>query len=543
MNLRAVFRLAFVLTASQLRGTRSQGLLRRFWAKPISILIIDLIAFFAVALISYRVELLISRSAEGRAMLEGLLSQGLAGLPVFAMSLTVLAGLLWEISQPYQVSSSDAVNWLPLSASEYVIASSASIVYVYSLMLAIGLGLTLPLASALGYLQVWALATALSIVAMFTGAFGVEILRAITNRVSSAFYRRGGRSAIVVRLAVTVLVLAVFQLFFNARWMFLILESVVAGINTTWFVPVAWPSLAILRSVEADARGIITYGLLTVSFSAFMFLGGVELRRRYWVPAPVSIRVTTTAYAPKIGLLGALGFNAVESAIIRKDLRSLVRRREMARFLAIPVVFVATILITSTTPGSTSAPTLVITTPIMLGAAIVAQVISMTSIGQEGQVIWAIYSSPILPKELVRAKISSSAFISAAIFLAIDLVMVLALRLSLEFLIVSIVLGLALSIEQALLGVGIGARFPEFTETVRSRYVTVTGSLVGGLTGIAAALITLAPLGLYLFLSGRVPLSMAHILIATLAVAAVISWVAYRHSLSAVSRLLSEQPT
>jgi MFS family permease len=64
-------------------------------------------------------------------------------------------------------------------------------------------------------------------------------------------------------------------------------------------------------------------------------------------------------------------------------------------------------------------------------------------------------------------------------------------------------LGIILSLEQSTLGIAIGARFPDFRETIRSRYVGVTGSLVGVFLGLIIAGLTMSPIFVSVLFFGR----------------------------------------
>jgi hypothetical protein len=55
-----------------------------------------------------------------------------------------MAGILFELGQSSGLASSEAVNWLPVSPSEYVLASSISVDIAYSPFLFFGLGAIIP---------------------------------------------------------------------------------------------------------------------------------------------------------------------------------------------------------------------------------------------------------------------------------------------------------------------------------------------------------------------------------------------------------------
>ena len=57
-----------------------------------------------------------------------------------------------------------------------------------------------------------------------------------------------------------------------------------------------------------------------------------------------------------------------------------------------------------------------------------------------------------------------------------------------------LLLGLIVVVEESALGVYVAGRFPDFRETVRSRYVSIWGSLLGPFLGLAIAILTAAPI-------------------------------------------------
>jgi uncharacterized membrane protein len=56
------------------------------------------------------------------------------------------------------------------------------------------------------------------------------------------------------------------------------------------------------------------------------------------------------------------------------------------------------------------------------------------------------------------------------------------------------IVGIATVLEQSAIGITIGARFPDFRETVRSRYVSIWGSLLGLFVGLFIAFLTISPI-------------------------------------------------
>jgi hypothetical protein len=547
MNLRAVYRLTKVLTYSQLRATRSIRGSLDFLRRPSAILLVDAAAFVGAFVIAQRLApFLTATSVTSTSLL--LAAQVLVDLPIFLMFLVMLSGLLWELSYSFSFTSTDMINHLPIMAAEYVLASSVSLGFSYSLYAAIGLGAALGLALQFGLLNAWVMTALMSLAAMLIGAFGIEAVRAFTNRASSLLYKRGGRPLMLLRLVVLIAVLVFFQLIFNPTIMLSLLRSIAGGVQGALYFPLVWPSLAVASFLQDNLLSASLYAFLTVLLGALFFLGCARLRQAYWVPVPVSVKLSTATYAPTVGFLGRLGLNSAESAIVRKDFRSLSRRREMARFLAIPIVIVASMLIpslmSSERPASSSG-VLFWVFPLIFGVAVFGLFTSMISVGQEGSAVWNLYSSPLSPKEFVQAKVTVNLVLSLPIAIAFWLGITLLGRVSFKSSIAILLILIALILAESFLGFALGVKYPDFSETIRSRFIRLTGMLTGMLLGMAIAGIILAPYGIYVlfkfqWLDSNTYFAVA--CIASLVLTGLILATAYHVCVSSTKKLLATLP-
>ena len=120
------------------------------------------------------------------------------------------------------------------------------------------------------------------------------------------------------------------------------IASLTAAQNAAWYVPFVWPAL-IISSV---AKGLFLQSLGLRRFICSALIAGlyylaVELNKRFGLYEPPAITLQKGGvYAPKIGLLGKLGFSSVEAALIRKDLRAFTRRRELLGIYILPIIIV-----------------------------------------------------------------------------------------------------------------------------------------------------------------------------------------------------------
>jgi len=505
LNLRSVYSLAVVLTRSQIRGTQRNKFLARIFGEPRIILPVDFALLFGLGGLGYAI---VSASGMGGLLdlLKPIEPELLAGIPSAIMFMAILFGVLYEISQPIQSMNTDLVNWLPITPMEYVGASTISESYIYSFMVCLFLGVVLGPALALGMASVWLAAAFMAVVALFAGATVVEVLDATTNRISSSFYKKSGRSGIIFRLIATVILLVFIQLLFSGYVVGYLLQSVMQAAISAWFIPVVWPTLAVLGVAQANLSNFFLFASFSVVFAVALFGLAARFRARFWVPVPVSIKLSTRAYQPRqihIPLIGA-----TESAMIQKDFRSLTRRREMARFLAIPFVLAISMgisLLPLGTQQTAEAPNFMfIAFLFIMPVAIFVGALSMTSIGQEGYAVWNLYAAPITPTQLLRAKLLFAAILGVPF--AITLLSIFAVLLNTIGTYYGILLpaSVLVVLEVSALGVYFAALFPDFREMVRSRYVSVWGSLLGIGMAMCVSLLTVAPLALSIFLYGSI---------------------------------------
>jgi len=504
LNLRSVYSLAVVLTRSQIRGTQRNKFLARVFGEPRIILPVDIALLLGLGSLGYAL-LLTSGRGGLLDLLRPIEPELLAGIPSAIMFMAILFGVLYEISQPIQSLNTDLVNWLPITPTEYVGGSTISESYIYSFVLCLFLGVVLGPALALGMGSVWIAAAFMAVVALFAGAAVVEILDATTNRISSSFYKKSGRSGIVFRLIATVILLVFIQLIFSGYVVGYLLQSVMQAAVSAWFIPVVWPTLAVLGAAQTNLFNFLIFSISSVAFAVVLFGLAARFRARFWVPVPVSIKLSTGAYRPRQFHIPLIG--AAESAMIQKDLRSLTRRREMARFLAIPFVLAISMGISLLPLGSQTpeAPSFMfIAFLFLMPVAIFVGALSMTSIGQEGYAVWNLYAAPIKPSQLLRAKLLFAAILGIPFAIALLSIFALLLNTVGTYYAILLPVSVLVVLEVSALGVYFAALFPDFREMVRSRYVSVWGSLLGIGTALGVSLLTVAPLALSILLYGSI---------------------------------------
>ncbi len=175
------------------------------------LVVLDVVAFAVASGVSYVVGNALAASPQMASMTATYLRSALITIPALMLSIILVFGLVLEVSGGSQFAASDTINWLPVSAGEYVLGSITSLIAYYSVIPAIIIGATLPISYTFGLLSVWELVVVLSILGMFVSASVLEVLRAVLNRFSSSFYKKGGRGAIAARAIIGVVLIVFVQ--------------------------------------------------------------------------------------------------------------------------------------------------------------------------------------------------------------------------------------------------------------------------------------------------------------------------------------------
>ncbi len=543
MRLNIVLTLSSVLFKSYLRASRS-GRVHSLYSNPRFILIIDLLALtIPLALLQYMLPLI---SSDLLLLLEPVVQQVLIGLPLMMTSIVILAGIMFELSVSGGLSSSETVNWLPISPREYVSASAASMTAMYSPFFAGSVGVTLPLALKFDLMRIWPVAVMLSAVALVTGAFFIEVLRAVVNRVSSTVYRRGGRFGIISRLVLLIILFVIIQMAFNPIILYSSLTVMVSSVEIVWFIPMVWTSVAVTKLINLETIPAAAFLTLSIIFTSLVFEVASNLRMKYWSPTPISITINaSTIYTPQTTSLPELGFKPLEVALALKEFRALIRRKDMARFIAIPILLIVSYLLpTLYAPSDYSgrSPGFFLTVFIPF---LVTLMFSMIGIGQEGEAVINLRMLPISAEELMKGKLLPVWIMStAATILTITSFQIIA-PMNISSFTATLVACVFVIVIESFIGFGIASRYPDYTVGSRSRYVTYTGFLIGFLAGGAAALALLIPTALYTIsaegLSPTPIISLPVTITLTVAVGSALSYLTYRYCKRGVEDLLTDR--
>ena len=553
MRLPVLFKFAKVLMISRLRSTRRSIVSRSITSRPILIGLIGIVLFVAALFFGYLTTVFLS---SGGAPLNGPVAHQLVvtifgGIPLFLVGFYFTMGLLWEVNASTEAESTDAINWLPITPGEYVAASALSTGYTYSPLLMVAFGYALPIGVLTGNLVGFLVLVPIALLSTSVGSVSVEILRSALASASTAFNKLGGRITVIMRILGIILILLVTQLLFSGVFLIQIISSLVGTAAAASFVPVFWPTLAITKLLQSDFLG--SAGFLGLSIALFLLLSyiALSLRAKYWAVTPGAIHFAGAGSVSGPSRLGYFGLSSPSIAMLRREIRSATRRKEVVRLMAIPIIMPIMIsfpAIFSPAPSSTSGPAQIdpifLVIPFLFGIGLGSLFLGMTSIGQEGRRLWNISALPVSASMLVKSKLLFTSLVSSIGLGLGAVVSALLLHASIFVILGFLGLGLVVILAEASLGIAIGSRFPDFSDGPRPRFVTVVGSIIGAVLGIVEMAIMALPIILSFilrtFLSILMPIQF--VLALSGAIAGLLAWIAYSMSIKPVDSILSELP-
>lgn len=495
MDLRRVRRLSSVLVASQVRSGQSSSDPTSWTSHPGIIGAVDL-ALFAVAVVLG--EVVVRSPFLPAGVIGPLVDLLLPFVPLVAVGGVLVAGVMFELTTTQKFSGSDAANWLPIDPTEYVAASATALAYTYSIAVAVVLGAVLPFALVAGQGAAYALTVVLGVLALFEGAFLVEMVRSVTQRVGAVSAGHRGRATFLLRAALLLVLILAFQVAFNPV-VFLAFVRAFGQIGLlAVVVPVLWPTQTLTEWVAGSSVLASAFAAASIAFVVVLAFAAARLRARYWVVADDEVHLDAIAYAEGHPLLRAFGLSPREAALASKDLRGLVRRRELLPLLLVPVVLVVIVSIEARGLG-------VLSGSVTVGfvAGLYALLLGGTAVGQERRGLQSLFALPISPRELFRAKLVAVLLPVAIGAVGMALVVGVVARFSPLIVVGFVVLVLAVAVVLALWGLAFAARYSDFQERPRPQFLRplamvaamVSGSVLSGLIVVPGGLALAAARG------------------------------------------------
>ena len=470
--------------------------------------------------------------------------------PILLLSSITVAGVLFELGQDSAQSTNEAANWLPIKSWEHAISSALSMMLLCSPLLSGGLALTLTFAMNNSLLGAWLLTVPSALISFFSGAVLVEVVKSTVRRAAVNIYRKHGVLGIAVRLAVMVALFAFVQLVFNSYFLSSLLKVVFNGISVMWFVPYLWPSLGVMYFINHVYSAATIFAVLAAAFAVVQFEIAIWLRNRWGLSEQPALRVSSKQYDPRLTTLQRLGIYKQQpmiTVVALKEFRSLFRRREMARFVAVPIVILVYLLSTTMAAPSTRAAGNIspVITMTLLVPFLISYLLSAVSIGQEGKAFVNLCTVPISTNEVLIGKLIPVWIISFIVTLSAIAIVGVTTSTDSGTLALLLLTSAIIILVSSLVAQGIGAKFAIFSEGGRSRFVSFKGlfygMLLGGLASLAIALPLLATLSSLKDNNlETVTTFIIQDIFVSISVGFVIAFVAFRYCRSRTANLLSD---
>ncbi len=422
-------------------------------------------------------------------------------LPTLVLIYSLVFTTMQQIQRSGVRASSQVPYWLPVTWQEHTLASILASLLGFPLASVVFISSTIILLSMFIGQVLVAVMTALAVfAAAFMASAITEILRILQVRFIGAVYKSSGRAAVWVRFIGSLLFFLVFYIIYfyvTSGGAIIFIQTIASAQTAAWFVPFVWLGMTLYYFTA----GLLPQGFMFLALSSLFIAGlfyfATLLNRRFGLYEPPAITISRGVYAPRIGFLGKLGFSTVEASLIRKDLRAFTRRRELMTVFIIPIVIIlAQVMQTlGLTTGTTPAQVFVYltTSTFLLPAAVIAISLGSFMMGEEGQVIWRIYASPISSKTLVKSKYFFIIFFSIVVLAITGIFGFILYHPSLRATIVACCEAVFLIFALGAISLSNGIKGADFTEIPRPRMIRLSWSLINLVACVLAGIAILAP--------------------------------------------------
>ncbi len=437
-------------------------------------------------------------------------------LPLIILVATLVFMMMGQLQRSGANFSRQAPYWLPVTWQEHTLASIvADVLGIPLVSMAAITPAVLIVAAFTGQLAV----AFGGVVAMFAAAFMAgatsEIIRVLQARFTGAVYKSTGKAAVWVRFMGTIVFFIIFYIVYfyviYGTGLVSLISAVASAQSSVWFVPFVWPGM----TLYAFLNGFVLEGFAFLALSTVFILGlfylAVALNVRLGLYEPPAIKVSVGVYAPKTGMLGKLGFSAVESAIIRKDFKAFTRRRElMGAFIPVIVFVLIPIMSSLGNTGSASGgfpPQLGFAFSSLLPIGMLSMMLGGFMTGEEGQSIWRLYISPVSGQAFVKSKLTFMIVFAFIVLPITSVIGYIIYRPTPHTLITMVAESVFIALALGTLSLANGIKGADFTEVPRPRMIRVDWSFINMGACLLAAIALIVPLAPYLlvymrFLSG-----------------------------------------
>jgi hypothetical protein len=472
-------------------------------------------------------------------------------LPTLVLIYSMVFTFMQQIQRSGAKFTIQAPYWLPITWSEHTLASLLANLIGFPLISIAFIAPTLITLSFFTGQVAFAVLTSLAALASaFIASAITEILRTAQVRFIGAVTKSSGRAAVWVRFAGSLLFFVVFYIVYftltSGTGALVFVQTIASAQSTVWFVPFFWLGMFLYSFISGILWQTLAFLGLSLLFVLSLFSAAVSLNRRFGLYEPPSITVSRGIYAPRVGLLGRLGFSTTEAALVRKDVKAFTRRRELMFVFVLPVVIILFPLLQSTggmgqeTP--LTGPIYVLPMIFLLPTVILTVYLGSVMIGEEGEAMWRIYSAPISDKNLVKSKYFLILLFSTLVIAVTGIVGVLVFHPSLRATIIAFTESFLLMFALSGVSLTMGIKGPDFRELPRPRMLRPEWGLINVIVCFAAALAILSPFIPYVFtVFALVPTIDPYQSMAVSAViSVVITLIAYRMALRNARELLAK---
>lgn len=437
--------------------------------------------------------------------LPSLIDQAMLSLFLSLPTLVLIYSFIFTMFQQIQRTgikfSFQAPYWLPITWEEHTLASVLANLLGFPLASIIFIATAVLIFSFFIGQVVFAVITVLAIcAAAFMASAITEIFRILQTRFIGAVYKSAGRAAIWVRFIGSLLFFIIFYIIYfymvSGQGTIAFIQTVASAHSAGWFIPFVWLGMALFSSINGLLLQGLVFAVLSVLFIAGLFYFATLLNRRFGLYEPPAITISRGVYAPKAGLLGRFGFSTVEVALIRKDFKAFTRRRELMTIFIMPIVIILIPLMQSlgTTETVTPQASLYLFALVfLLPASTMAISLGNFIIGEEGQAVWRIYSSPITAKSLVKSKYFFIVFFSSLVLLITGAIGSVFFHSSLRAILVAFLESFFLILALGSISLSNGIEGADFTEVPRARMIRPLWGLLNFAACFIAGLAILFP--------------------------------------------------
>jgi hypothetical protein len=423
-------------------------------------------------------------------------------LPTLVLIYSLVFTMMQQIQRGGVKFSSQVPYWLPITWQEHTLASILgsllgfpliSIVFISSLIAVFSIFIGQVLAAVMTLLAICA--------AAFMASATTEVFRILQVRFIGAVYKSTGRAAVWVRFIGFLILILVFYVGYfyvtSGAGTLTFIETVASAQNSVWFVPFVWLGMTLYYLTSGFLLQGLAFLFLSFLFIVGLFFLATSLNRRFGLYEPPAITVSRGIYAPRTGLLGKLGFSTVEAALLRKDFRAFTRRRELMTIFIVPILIILVQvmqtlgLTTETVPVQVFVYLAALT--FLLPASVMAMSLGNFMIGEEGQAVWRIYSSPISAKNLVKSKYALTIFFSILVLAITGIFGFLVYHPSLRGTIVASFEAVFLVFALGSISLSNGIKGADFTEVPRARMIRLSWSIINFIACLLASVAVLIP--------------------------------------------------